>query len=674
MADQQAKIDRNRTRAAIAESDSTGETRPLLVDELTGRLKVDSTGTSTGTQYTEGDSVSGDATGTLSMGESPTNTIEPQQLDASGNLKVTIEADNAGIGGGTQYTEDDASVANPVGSMGMAVRADSLSAVTSTDGDNIALRSTNKGELYVKQSDTITVSGSVGLDAGTEVSLDGSYIDSFGHIITGEVNNQIDIQYYRGTPASLVNVTTSDGGTATSSGGMATYAVTTTTNSTSKGVTNESTKYTGGAEIYTIFTAGFTGSGSGTSYQRIGLFDDNNGFFIGYEGGDFGITHRDGGSDARVLKANFSNDDLTGGSTSLFTRGGTAEAIDLTKLNVFRIRFGWVGSAPVKFEVLAPDGEFVLFHVIKQPNLENTPSIQNADLPVTCHVNSGNSGQALTVISNCWVAGTTQSLTQMDSSITDKTYAQLTRSIITGETTAGGGGYVNVKVNPSGSLEVGGTVTANLSATDNAVLDSISASNSAIQTAVQLIDNAIAGSEMQVDVITSALPTGASTSANQSTIIGHVDGIEGLLTTIDADTSSLAGAVSGSEVQVDVVGSLPAGTNAIGKLSANDGVDIGDVSINNTVSIESDGTALGNGQVSVGTTAGGTTIASASAGRQGVIVTNQGSIDVYIGTGTVTTANGFLLRPNESVGIPSDSDIKGITGSSTTTVGYLSFG
>lgn len=55
-----------------------------------------------------------------------------------------------------------------------------------------------------------------------------------------------------------------------------------------------------------------------------------------------------------------------------------------------------------------------------------------------------------------------------------------------------------------------------------------------------------------------------ATSAKQDTIIGHVDGIEGLLTTIDADTSALAGAVAGTEVQVDVVGALPAGTNNIG--------------------------------------------------------------------------------------------------------------
>lgn len=38
-------------------------------------------------------------------------------------------------------------------------------------------------------------------------------------------------------------------------------------------------------------------------------------------------------------------------------------------------------------------------------------------------------------------------------------------------------------------------------------------------------------------------------------------------------------AIGGTEMQVDVVAALPAGTNAIGKLAANSGVDIGDVDV-----------------------------------------------------------------------------------------------
>ncbi len=82
------------------------------------------------------------------------------------------------------------------------------------------------------------------------------------------------------------------------------------------------------------------------------------------------------------------------------------------------------------------------------------------------------------------------------------------------------------------------------------------------------------GSNNDVTIASLPLPSGASTSANQSTIIGHLDGVEALLTTIDADTSALFGTVSGSELQVDIVTSaLPTGAAT----SANQSTIIGHV-------------------------------------------------------------------------------------------------
>lgn len=119
-----------------------------------------------------------------------------------------------------------------------------------------------------------------------------------------------------------------------------------------------------------------------------------------------------------------------------------------------------------------------------------------------------------------------------------------------------------------------------------------------------------------------SLPTGAATSANQTTIIGHLDGVEGLLTTIDADTSNIstkidtvAGAVSGTEMQVDVVtlpsvtiGSLPnegqqTMANSISVAIASDQSAIpvsGTVSVNEPVSIDDNGGSLTvDGSVSI---------------------------------------------------------------------------
>jgi len=82
---------------------------------------------------------------------------------------------------------------------------------------------------------------------------------------------------------------------------------------------------------------------------------------------------------------------------------------------------------------------------------------------------------------------------------------------------------------------------------------------------------------------TISLPTGAATSANQTTIIGHVDGIETLLGTIDADTGSIATSATSIDGKITACNTgavvLAAGTAAFGKLASNSGVTIGAVEI-----------------------------------------------------------------------------------------------
>ena len=66
-----------------------------------------------------------------------------------------------------------------------------------------------------------------------------------------------------------------------------------------------------------------------------------------------------------------------------------------------------------------------------------------------------------------------------------------------------------------------------------------------------------ADGNLQVDVLSSTGPSNYATDTLQTA--GNA-----ILTTIDADTGSIAGAISGSEMQVDVVAALPGGTNSIG--------------------------------------------------------------------------------------------------------------
>ena len=65
---------------------------------------------------------------------------------------------------------------------------------------------------------------------------------------------------------------------------------------------------------------------------------------------------------------------------------------------------------------------------------------------------------------------------------------------------------------------------------------------------VPLVD---AAGNLQIDIVSSALPSGGATAANQSTIIGHVDGVETLLGTIDADTDAIKTSLGNIDNSVD---------------------------------------------------------------------------------------------------------------------------
>ena len=180
--------------------------------------------------------------------------------------------------------------------------------------------------------------------------------------------------------------------------------------------------------------------------------------------------------------------------------------------------------------------------------------------------------------------------------------------------------------------------------------------NGALWTHDDALDAALSGSELQVDVV-AALPAGTNAigklAANSGVDIGDVDvttvipgtgatqlgkavdsaagatdtGVAilarrddalGALTPIEDDyvtlrvdangalwthDDALDAALSGSELQVDVVAALPAGTNAIGKLAANSGVDIGDVDV---TSISAGSNLIGNVGIGVRTSGGST--------------------------------------------------------------------
>ena len=67
---------------------------------------------------------------------------------------------------------------------------------------------------------------------------------------------------------------------------------------------------------------------------------------------------------------------------------------------------------------------------------------------------------------------------------------------------------------------------------------------------VPLVDS---DGHLQVDALSSALPSGAATAANQSTIIGHVDGIETLLTSANVDHAAIEVLLTAIDADTDAI-------------------------------------------------------------------------------------------------------------------------
>lgn len=230
-------------------------------------------------------------------------------------------------------------------------------------------------------------------------------IDTFGKLMTSNSRNDIDIQFFRDDPNNILTVTNANGGTAVAQTGYAQFSSSTATNGSTTGVSIDKTHYHSGGEIYSLFAVAFLNGGIATSFQRMGLFDTNDGFYVGFEDTVFGVTVRNGAANTFVGRTSFNGDLLNGNASSTFTRAGVPEAIDLTKLNVFRIRFGWLGAASVKYEVMSPDENWVCFHTIRQPNLSATPHIQNADLPMTLQITKTAGATNIQVNTTCWGGG-----------------------------------------------------------------------------------------------------------------------------------------------------------------------------------------------------------------------------------------------------------------------------
>lgn len=130
------------------------------------------------------------------------------------------------------------------------------------------------------------------------------------------------------------------------------------------------------------FTAIFSTCTAGSS-QIVGLGDTNDGLFFGCNGDTFGVLRRQNGVDTWTPKASWSE----AANTNI------DNILDITKGNVYQIKYQWLGFGQINFYIEQPaTGSFELVHAIKYANANSEPSVFNPTLPILARVaNTSNS-------------------------------------------------------------------------------------------------------------------------------------------------------------------------------------------------------------------------------------------------------------------------------------------
>jgi len=212
---------------------------------------------------------------------------------------------------------------------------------------------------------------------------------AFGDARIAELNPIFQQSFeYTVDNSELTTNTVTNGGTVTQANAMAVIGSSVTTNSTARMSSYTGAKYNAGLGALLRFTAKFTSPVVGTE-QYCGLMDAvgsseafNNGYSIGYNGTVFGF-HR-WVNDTLVTVPQSSWDDPLDGT------GPSGMTLDHTNLNVFEIRFQFLGAGAIELFVEDDStGGFVSVHKILYANLNTTPSVENPNFCAMFWVNNG---------------------------------------------------------------------------------------------------------------------------------------------------------------------------------------------------------------------------------------------------------------------------------------------
>lgn len=219
-------------------------------------------------------------------------------------------------------------------------------------------------------------------------------IGTFGEQWATDIHNDILVQfsYGKSTRDLKDDITTGSGVVTIQDDNLLAVSSGIDINSLAEIESLNSIRYRAGHTAIAQFTALFTNPLALNTHQRIGVGDGVNGFGIGFDDGMFSITLVRAGVPTYITEFNGSID---------------IENIDFTKLNLFRITYGYLGIAPISFEIMPKDeNSFAPIHTIRLQGKITQTHIQLPYLPIKMRVMSENNTEDVQIRTGSWQGGT----------------------------------------------------------------------------------------------------------------------------------------------------------------------------------------------------------------------------------------------------------------------------
>lgn len=193
---------------------------------------------------------------------------------------------------------------------------------------------------------------------------------AFGEMLTAVSAPAIQLQFPYNINTDYVSTTVTGSGTVTQSNSLARIASGAASSSSATLKSLQTIHYGAGQGLSGLFTAVFA-TGVANNTQIVGLGDDVDGFFFGFNGTAFGVLHRNNSVDTWIAQTAWNGDRFNG-------TGQSGQTLDVTKGNVYKIQFQWLGFGAINFFIENnATGQLQLCHEIKYTNLNTVPSLAN---------------------------------------------------------------------------------------------------------------------------------------------------------------------------------------------------------------------------------------------------------------------------------------------------------